>query len=81
VPCSEISGLICGTEFRPSLEPEVEAGTIASGGVGASDALTRNPADVRKITADNTKPMEFASPVPAARAAERASIRFLIFKS
>jgi len=61
-----------------SLEPGVEAGTIAAGEVGATAALTRNPDDVRKIAANNTKAIECASSVLMARADE-TSIRFLDF--
>jgi len=39
----------------PSLEPGDEDGTITAGGVGASAEPTRNPVDVRKIAADNTR--------------------------
>jgi hypothetical protein len=61
----------------PSLELGVETGTIAVDGVGVTAALTRNPVEVRKITNDNTKPMEYASSVLVAGADERASIRSL----
>ncbi|BCG03923.1 hypothetical protein PPGU19_084910 (plasmid) [Paraburkholderia sp. PGU19] len=57
----------------------MEAGTIAAGAVGAIAALTRNPADVKKIAANNTAPMEWASPGLMACADERTSIRFLDF--
>lgn len=58
-----------------SPEPEAEAGAIAAGGFGATAALTRNPADVRKIAANNKNSMVFASPVLVTRADARAGIR------
>jgi hypothetical protein len=61
VASSENSGLSYGTVAAPSLEPAVEARTIAVGEVGTTAALTRNPVDVRNITADNTKAIECAS--------------------
>ncbi|MFC0401090.1 hypothetical protein [Paraburkholderia rhizosphaerae] len=42
------------------MSPELEAGAgaIVVGEVGANEAPTRNPDDVRKIAANNTNPME-----------------------
>lgn len=48
---------------------------MAAGAVGATAALTRNPADVKKVAANNTAPMEWASPGLMACADERTSIR------
>ena len=56
-------GLAAGPWSCLRLSPGVEDGTITAGEVGASAASTRNPVDVRKIAADNTKPIECASPV------------------
>jgi hypothetical protein len=48
-----------GAAVPPSSEPEEGAGAISV--VGASEALTRNPVDERKIAANNINAMEFAS--------------------
>ena len=64
VPSSENSELGYGSVVLPSLEPGVKTGTTAADGVGATAALTRNPVEARKITNDNTKPMEYASSAP-----------------
>jgi hypothetical protein len=53
----------CGVVVRLSPELAAGAGAIAAGEVGVSDVPTRNPADKRKIAADNMNPMELASTV------------------
>lgn len=68
------SGLSCRTK-GPPLALRVAAGAIAAGGAGASEALTRNPADVKKIANKNTN-MEFASQVLVAGPGERTGDPF-----
>ncbi|GAB2923424.1 hypothetical protein GCM10027093_73390 [Paraburkholderia jirisanensis] len=63
VPLSANSGLSGASAALPSLEWEMETGAIAADGVGDTAALTRTPVEVRKITNDTTKPMEYVSPV------------------
>jgi len=55
----------------PSPGPETGADGVAAGLVGASEVLPKNPADARKIAANNTNAMEFASSVLVSALAAR----------
>lgn len=55
--------------------PQAVSSAIAVGGVGATEALTRNPTDVRKIAASSGNATGLASPVLVACAGARAGVR------
>jgi len=73
IPGNSICG--CGCVVPPSPEPDAGGGAIAAGRVGATEAPTRNPVDVREIAANNKNPMDFASPVIVARDGGHADLR------
>ena len=52
------SGRGCGAVVPPSPDPEVGAGAITAGGVGATEAVISNSVNERKIAANNKNPME-----------------------
>jgi hypothetical protein len=64
----------CGAVVLPSPDPEVGAGAVTAGGVGATEAVISNPVDERKIAANKKIPWSCLA-VISARADERVGVR------